>query len=59
MSLKYILGLLMLAVVGVLSAGVLGLAKGSPPERSNKLMRLRIILQGTAIAILALIFMTR
>ena len=59
MSLKIILALLMIAVVGVLSAGVFGLATGSPPERSNKLMRWRIILQGAAIVILALIFMTR
>jgi Mg2+ and Co2+ transporter CorA len=59
MALKIILALVMLAVVAVLSAGVFGLATGSPPERSNKLMRWRIILQGVAIAILALIFMSR
>ncbi len=59
MTLKIILALLMVAVVGVLSAGVFGLARGSSPERANKLMRWRIVLQGAAIVILALIFMTR
>jgi hypothetical protein len=59
MTLKIILALLMVAVVGVLSAGVFGLARGSSPERANKLMRWRIMLQGAAIVILALIFMTR
>ena len=59
MALRYILAVLMIAVVGVLSAGVFGLARGSPPERANKLMRWRIILQGAAIVILALIFLTR
>jgi hypothetical protein len=59
MALKIILAVLMLAVVAVLSAGVFGLATGSPPERSNKLMRLRVVLQGVAIIILALIFMSR
>jgi hypothetical protein len=59
MALSFILALLMLAVVAVLSAGIFGLARGSPPERANKLMRWRIILQGAAIIILALMFMTR
>jgi hypothetical protein len=59
MTLKLILALLMIGVVVVLSAGVFGLATGSSPQRSNKLMRWRIILQGAAIVILALIFMTR
>ena len=58
MALKYMLAAVMLAVVAVLSAGVFGLARGSTPERANKLMRARVILQGVAIVLLALIFLT-
>jgi hypothetical protein len=59
MALNIILALLMIAVVAVLSAGIFGLARGTTPERSNKLMRWRVILQGVAIVVLALIFFTR
>ena len=48
--------LVMLATVGVLFAGLIGLARGSPdPARSNRLMRWRVILQGTAILLLLLL----
>lgn len=42
--------LLMLATVGVLLAGVVGLARGGgDPMRSNRLMRWRVLLQGGAL----------
>jgi hypothetical protein len=48
--------LTMLATVGVLFAGLIGLARGSPdPRRSNKLMQWRVILQGSAILLLLLL----
>ena len=49
---------LMLATLGVLFAGLVGLAKGSgDPARSNQLMRWRVILQGAAL-LLFLLLMT-
>jgi hypothetical protein len=50
--------LLMLATLGVLFAGLVGLAKGSgDAARSNQLMRWRVILQGAAL-LLFLLLMT-
>jgi hypothetical protein len=46
----------MLATVGVLLAGVFNMAKGGNPQRSNKLMQLRIWVQGLAL-LLFVIFM--
>lgn len=47
-----LLGLDMLAVVAVMLAGVLGLAgQGRDPQRSNQLMRWRVMLQGIAVAL--------
>ena len=46
----------MLAVVGVLVAGLLGMARGDQaPSRSNKLMQWRIGLQGLALVLIALL----
>jgi hypothetical protein len=49
-------GLAMLATLGVLMAGVIGMARGGPghAQRSNKLMRYRVLLQAVAIALFAL-----
>jgi NADH:ubiquinone oxidoreductase subunit 6 (subunit J) len=48
--------LLMLGTLGVLFAGLVGLARGSPdPRRSNRLMRWRVILQGTVILLLLIL----
>ena len=48
--------LLMLATVGMLFAGLIGLARGSPdPRRSNRLMQWRVILQGGAILLLIIL----
>ncbi|HUN42215.1 MAG TPA: twin transmembrane helix small protein [Acetobacteraceae bacterium] len=42
--------ILMVATLGVLFAGLIGLARpGHDPARSNRLMRWRVILQGTVI----------
>jgi hypothetical protein len=50
--------LLMFATLGVLFAGLVGLAKGNgDPARSNQLMRWRVILQGAAL-LLFLLLMT-
>ncbi len=48
--------LVMLATVGVLLFGIVSMAKGGSPMRSNKLMQWRIILQFGAL-ILFVIFM--
>jgi Hypoxia induced protein conserved region len=48
--------LLMIGTLGVLFAGLVGLARGSPdPRRSNKLMQWRVILQGSAILLLIIL----
>ncbi|HVA13846.1 MAG TPA: twin transmembrane helix small protein [Stellaceae bacterium] len=46
----------MLATVGVLLLGVVNMAKGGNPQRSNKLMQMRVIIQGVAL-LLFVIFM--
>ncbi|MBR9824261.1 MAG: twin transmembrane helix small protein [Alphaproteobacteria bacterium] len=52
-----LLYLTMIALVGVLAFGIYNLYKtgGEARSRSNKLMRLRVVLQATAIAILGAI----
>jgi hypothetical protein len=46
----------MLATLGTLFAGMLGMARGSAsPQRSNKLMQWRVILQGVTLALFALL----
>lgn len=42
-------GLLMLATLGILLAGTIGMARGVDPRRGNKLMQWRVLLQGCAI----------
>jgi hypothetical protein len=50
-----VIGLLMLATFGVLLAGMLGMARGGDdPARSNRLMRYRVLLQGAALALFAI-----
>jgi hypothetical protein len=54
--LAILVGLLMLATLGVLFAGLLGLARGGGnPQRSNRLMRWRVILQGAALLLFMLL----
>ena len=49
----------MLAVLGVLLAGFVGVARGASPARSNQLMRWRIILQASAICLFVLLMIFR
>ena len=48
------IGVLMLAVLGTLFAGLIGMARGVSGETSNKLMRYRVLFQGAAILLLVL-----
>jgi hypothetical protein len=58
--LAILLAMVMLAILGVLGAGMFGLVRGSgDPRRSNALMRARVLLQGVALALIALILLTR
>ncbi len=51
-------GLAMLATLGTLFAGMLGLVKGSNnPGRSNALMRWRVMLQGLSLALFVLLLL--
>jgi hypothetical protein len=53
--LTILIGLLMLGTLGVLFAGLFGLVRGNDPSRSNTLMRWRVILQGAALLLFALL----
>jgi hypothetical protein len=50
-------GIAMLATIGTLFAGMLGLVRRDDPGRSNQLMRLRVILQGVTLALFILLLM--
>jgi hypothetical protein len=48
--LPFLVGILMFATLGVVFAGLIGVARGGmDPRRSNRLMRWRIILQASAL----------
>jgi hypothetical protein len=48
----------MLATLGVLFAGMLGMVRGDDnPARSNALMRWRVLLQGVALGLFALLLL--
>jgi hypothetical protein len=52
--------LLVLALAGVLAvlgAGLVTIVRGGNPQRSNKLMQARVIMQGIALLILALLML--
>lgn len=53
-ALVILLGAGMLATLGVLFAGLTGMARGTGPARSNTLMRWRVILQAATLVLLAL-----
>jgi hypothetical protein len=58
--LTILVGLALLAVLGTLFAGVIGLVRGNgggDPMRSNRLMRWRVILQGVALVLFALLLL--
>ena len=53
--LTVLIGVLLIATLGVLFAGMVGMARGTDPRRSNKLMQWRVILQGSAILLFVII----
>lgn len=57
-ALTYLVFGLMFSVAGVLCVGVLSMARGGEFNRknANKLMKMRVILQGVALLFLGLIF---
>ncbi|MCK6454731.1 MAG: twin transmembrane helix small protein [Alphaproteobacteria bacterium] len=55
--LTVLLVLAMIAVVAVLLAGVVGMLRGGDPRRSNRLMRMRVVMQAAALAIFALLLL--
>jgi hypothetical protein len=58
--LDILLIIVMIAVLGVLGAGMFGLVQGGGnPRRSNALMRARVVLQGVALVLIALILLLR
>jgi len=46
--------LAMLGALGALALGVINMAKGNDPRRSNKLMQSRVLLQGLALLLFVL-----
>lgn len=44
----------MLSALGVLALGVINMAKGGDPRRSNKLMQSRVLLQALALLLFAI-----
>jgi hypothetical protein len=48
------IGVLMLATVGVLFAGLIGMVRGDSGAASNRLMRYRVLLQGATLLLLVL-----
>lgn len=56
--LTVIVGLCMLATLGVMLAGMLGMARSdADATRSNTLMRWRVVLQGVTLALFALLLL--
>jgi hypothetical protein len=54
--LAILVGLLMVATLGVLVAGLIGLVRGGgDPRRSNKLMQYRVLLQAGALLLFILL----
>jgi len=56
--LSVLLALLLVAITGVLFTGIAAMSRGGDFNRryGNKLMRWRLILQGAAVVVIALIF---
>lgn len=55
--LTVLLVLALVATLGVLIAGVIGMIRGGDPRRSNKMMRMRVVMQGVALAIIAVLML--
>ncbi|MBS0643930.1 MAG: twin transmembrane helix small protein [Proteobacteria bacterium] len=58
MFFSFVLGLTLLGVLGVLAAGMIGIARGDDARRSNKLMQWRVGLQALAILLLGLLMLS-
>ena len=56
-ALTILLVLAMLGVLGVLGFGVATMLRGGNPRLSNKLMQSRVIMQGLALLLLAVLMM--
>jgi hypothetical protein len=52
-----LLGLAMLGVVTVLGFGVASMLRGGDPRRSNRLMQARVVMQGLALLLLAILLL--
>lgn len=50
-------GLLMLATLGILFAGLIGMARGQTGASANRFMRYRVLLQGATLVLL-MVFMS-
>ena len=53
----FLLGLAMLGVLTVLGFGVASMLRGGDPRRSNKLMQARVLMQGLALLLLAILML--
>jgi ABC-type Na+ efflux pump permease subunit len=47
--LTVLIGIMLLATLGVLVAGMIGMVREGDPRRANKLMQWRVLLQGATI----------
>jgi hypothetical protein len=54
-----LLAISMLGVLVVLGLGMAGVVQGGDPRRSNALMRARVLLQGAALALMALLLLLK
>ena len=52
-----LLGLALAGVLGILAAGIFQMFRGGNPRRSNKLMQARVVMQGVALLLLALLML--
>ncbi|HEX5322111.1 MAG TPA: twin transmembrane helix small protein [Stellaceae bacterium] len=55
--LTVLLVLALIGVLGVLGAGVVTIVRGGNPQRSNKLMQARVVMQAIALLLLAMLMM--
>jgi hypothetical protein len=52
-----LLGLALIGVLVVLGLGLATMLRGGNPRRSNKLMQMRVVMQGLALLLLALLML--
>lgn len=56
--LTILVAIAMLATLGVLFAGLIGMARGASGETSQKFMRYRVLLQGAALVLFAALLLS-